>query len=147
MWGKRTSWADRKEALASIRRIAEDVVDRMLAEFNAEDRCLACIAFDLDTWGAALGQSCASTPGEATNAARKLEKAARRLCTCFGVPHDAAAWRGLAQSALVERARLRHCEAGNRRAWRAVLDAGGHPMSHGVAGALLLGHVGWDGSG
>ena len=47
VWGKRVDWADCKEAFASIGAVAQDVIDRLLAEFH-EGICTRRIA--LLTW-------------------------------------------------------------------------------------------------
>ena len=73
LWSTRIHWADCKEALASIRGVAQDVIARLQAEFHEEDLYLAYRAFDLDAWAKVVS---ASTPDDST---RPLEAVLRKM--------------------------------------------------------------------
>ena len=63
-------WSDCKEALASIGRVAKDVIERMRAEFHSEDLYLAYQVFDLAAWSKIIS---ASTPDASLES--RLERA------------------------------------------------------------------------
>ncbi len=144
LWGRQTSWSDCKEALSSIGRVAGDVIERLLAEFHADDLYSAYMAFDLDAWPAAPAGS-------------KVEQAARRLCTALGVQHDASAWQAAVRSACAERAQRRghrprpcfdaglHSSTDNRLAWRVLLDTNRLPQS--LLPLVRFYLATWDGTG
>jgi hypothetical protein len=107
--------AECREALASIARVVQDVVDRLTTEFHRKDLYMSfVVAFDLDSWSEALAEAHAPTLGEppagpsdsARRQRRKLNAVAGRLCATLGVHHCPDAWSDAAQAALAERARM-----------------------------------------
>ena len=134
LWGKQIHWADCKDALASIGRVAQDVTDRLNAEFHTDDLYMAYQAFDLESWAAGR----ASTPA--------MEQAAQKLCRALGEAHDRDLWQSAAQKAHRHLVRLSAARASspddNRLAWRAALGDTDFPQS--VATVVRIYLATWD---
>ena len=151
MWNTKVQWSDCKEALASIGRVAKDVIERLRAEFHSEDLYLAYQAFDVSVCSKI---SSAATPDAPLKA--RLERAGRKLCTALGITHDKVAWRAATKIAVTHWQHLiaqRETTAStsddsaddNRRAWRAAMEASNFPPS--VVPAVRFYLATWDGTG
>ena len=145
LWGTQVHWADCQKALASIRQVAKDVIDRTEAEFNSEDLYLAYEAFDLEAWARA------STPG----GRGRLSAATRKLCVALGIAHDTGAWDRAANIAVTHKKKLKEKTAAgastpgpdvdNRLAWRSALRSATFPKP--LVDATLFYLATWDGTG
>ena len=151
LWGKRVHWADCKEALASIRRVAKDVIDRTEAEFNSEDLYLAYEAFDLDAWAKVFRASTPGAPGR-----MRLDAATRKLCVALGIAQDMSAWHSAAKIALAHKTQLVEKNSAasastsgpdvdNRLAWRSAVGSKSFPRA--LIDATLFYLATWDGTG
>ena len=80
--------------MRSMQQVAQDVIDRLSAEFNTGDLYLAYRLFDLDTW-AVLGRLPASD-ARAEEIWSMLKVSGRKLCGALGAVFDELAWRAAA---------------------------------------------------
>ena len=145
LWGKKIHWADCKEALASIGGVAQDVIDRLQAEFHDQDLYMAYRAFDLDGWAKVIS---ASAPDASRS---RLEAAVRKMGAALGATTDWHTWRVAARLAINSRGRL-NVSASTldtnfeyRLAWRAAMLAAGFPES--LARVVHFYLATWDGTG
>ena len=140
LWGKRVDWHDCKEALASIRGVAKDVIDRLNAEFHEQDLYMAYRAFDLDAWAKVVS---ASTPDALT---KNLKAALGKMGKALEASTDWNTWHGAARLAI--RARTRSTNDVNlqyRLAWRAAMSASDFPSCLTKVVSFYL--ATWDGTG
>ena len=79
-----------KEAIASIGRVAQDVIERLEAEFHAMDLYMAYRTFDLDAWANLVGASTSDA------SARHMEEALRKIGTALDAATDRHTWRAAA---------------------------------------------------
>ena len=133
--------ADCKEALASMAGVAQDVIDRLRAEFHEQDLYLAYRAFDSDAWA---GVASASTPGEP---GRPLEAALRKIGNALEATTDWNIWRSAARVAISARRNVSTTDADleYRLAWRAAMHASGFPAPMIKVVRFYL--ATWDGTG
>ena len=149
LWGKRVDWADCKEALASIGAVAQDVIDRLLAEFHEEDLYMSYYAFDLDAWAKVIS---ASTPDASTG--RRLHAALRKMSAALQSTREWRTWQVAAKQAIGHRARvveqlralgLEARDLEFRMAWRAAMGMPDVPKS--LLDVVHFYLATWDGTG
>ena len=142
LWNRRMHWTHGKDALRSIQQVAQDVIDRLSAEFHKDDLYAAYNIFDLSSWAVlrrSLGSAMAST----------LTCAGQKLCSALGVLFDEDNWKKAACEALQVREQMLRRSADkhvdNREAWRAVLK--GDKVSEPLTSVVLFYLSTWDGTG
>ena len=134
-----------KEAIASIGRVAQDVIERLEAEFHEMDLYMAYRTFDLDAWANLVGASTSDA------SARRMEEALRKIGTALDAATDRHTWRAAAGIALKNRARQRVSASTPdpnlefRMAWRAAMHDPGFPEP--LLKAVRFYLATWDGTG
>ena len=148
LWNRPFHWNHCKGAMRSMQQVAQDVIDRLSAEFNTGDLYLAYRLFDLDMW-AVLGRRSTSDTRADQEIWSMLKVSGRNLCGALGAVFDEHAWRAAAAKAVELRAQmLRRSEdksVDNRLAWRALIDSGG--TDEPVTSVVLFYFSTWDGTG
>jgi hypothetical protein len=133
--------------MASIGRVATDVIERMKVKFYSEDLYMAYQTFDLSAWSKIIS---APTP-DASIMKTRLEKAGRKICDALGMTHDKVAWLASTKIAvthwkqLIAKPETPEGADDNRRAWRAAMGASNFPPS--VVPAVRFYLATWGGTG
>ena len=143
LWNRRMHWTHGKDALRSMQQVAQDVIDRLSAEFHKDDLYAAYKIFDLESW-AVLRRS----PDDEAMAST-LTCAGRKVCSALGVLFDVVSWKQAACEALQVREQMLRRSADkhvdNRVAWHAVLRS--DKVSEPLTSVVLFYLSTWDGTG
>ncbi len=142
LWNRRLHWTHGKAALRSIQQVAQDVIDRLSAEFHKDDLYAAYRLFDLDTWAVLRRSPEVSVPASMASAGQKI-------CGALGVVFDEEIWERAAREALRVREQMLRRSADksvdNREAWRALIESGSE--SEPLVSVVLFYLSTWDGTG
>ena len=142
LWNQRLHWSHGKAALRSMQQVAQDVIDRLSAEFHNGDLYAAYRLFDLDTW-AVLRRSPES------DVASTLTCAGQKMCGALGVVFDNDSRKRAALEALSVREQMlrrsANKEVDNRAAWRALIERGSE--SEPLVSVVLFYLSTWGGTG
>ena len=148
LWSREFHWSNCRGAMRSMQQVAQDVIDRLSAEFDTGDLYLAYRLFDLALWGV-LGR----LPPEDARAEElwsMLKDSGRKLCGALGAVFDERAWKVAAakamklQAEMLRRSEDKSC-VDNRLAWRALIDSG--DTDEPVTSVVLFYFSTWDGTG
>lgn len=120
------------------------MIDRLKAEFHADDLYAGLLAFDLDTWSPGL-RGGGLDAEERAKWDRKLRAATRRICQGLRVQIEHSDWQNAACAALRCRGSLPQEQRDNRMVWRSVLSAGA--LSDTLEMVVRFYLATWDGTG
>ena len=98
LWSRPLHWSHTKAAMRSMQQVAQDVLDRLSAEFHEGDLYATYRLFDLDTW--AVLRRLPESDAEGVAVWSTLKTAGQKLCGTLGVVFDAEAWTRVASEAL-----------------------------------------------